>query len=26
LIFGLGTKMTIFYFHFSHWDTLNRII
>ena len=26
LIFGLGTKVTIFYFHFSPFDTFNRII
>jgi len=26
LIFGLGTKVTIFYCHFSLCDTLNRII
>jgi len=26
LIFGSGTKVTIFYFHFSPFDTLNRII
>ena len=25
-IFGSGTKVTIFYFHFSPCDTLNRII
>jgi len=26
LIFGSGTKVTIFYFHFSPCDTFNRII
>jgi len=26
LIFGSGTKVIIFYFHFSLCDTLNRII
>jgi len=26
LIFGSGSKVTIFYFHFSPCDTLNRII
>jgi len=26
LNFGSGTEMTIFYFHFSPCDTLNRII
>jgi len=26
LIFGSGTKVTIFYFHFSPQDTLNKII
>jgi len=26
LIFGLGIKVAIFYFHFSPYDTLNRII
>jgi len=26
LIFVSGTKVTIFYFHFSSCDTLNRII
>jgi len=26
LIFGSGAKVTIFYFHFNPFDTLNRII
>jgi len=26
LIFSSGTKVTIFYFHFSPCDTINRII